>query len=76
VLLTLNVATYELLITMAGWIDAFKFVEGKEERSTGLEKPRMGLIVMVDVRDTPALTVIDAGLAERLKSGPTTIIET
>jgi hypothetical protein len=62
--LTLRVATYEPLVTVVGWMDAFKFWELDEaKRSTDDANPFVGLIIMVEVVGVPAVTVTGDGLA-------------
>jgi hypothetical protein len=74
--LTLSVAVYPPLFTVVGEIDAFRSdEEGETNRSTGEEKPLVGLIVIVDVCDPPLENETGAGLAEREKLGPTTVME-
>lgn len=62
--MTLRVALYEPLVTVAGWMDAFKSPdEGMTKRSTGAANPFVGTIVMIDVVEVPSFSVMGDGLA-------------
>lgn len=64
--LTVSVAVYDPLVTVVGVIVALRFTEsGEAKRSTGEENPLVGVTVMVDVWNSPAFAVSEAGLAVR-----------
>jgi hypothetical protein len=48
-------------------------VGADEVRSTGLLNPLIGVTVIVEVLDPPAVIVRDPGLVDKEKSGPTTL---
>jgi len=73
--LTVRVAVPDARAMLEGWMDAVRFVDGNTARSTAVLNLRSGATVMVETPFVPEGTLIGLGLADRLKSGPTTVIE-
>ena len=71
----MRIAVPDALRMIVGWIVAVRFPWGKVVRSTVVLNLRTGATVMVEVPLMPVLTLTSVGLADRVKSGPTTVID-